>query len=244
MKIIGGGMIANGLRPYAAEGEGAVAFAAGVSDSTLTEGREYEREYQMLCRVLRECRERDETLVYFSSGGTVYGRCNDERREDTPLRPETMYARHKVFCESVITSSGVKYLIARLPTVVGQTKSQRQLLPVLIQQARAGHVTLFQEAERDLIGIADVARIVTALLKKLEKPEIINIASGVSVPVRDIFDEIRKDLDVEPAITMVSGGDKQRFNIDRLRAYCPDVAFPHDYYRSVIQRYISEFWRR
>jgi NDP-hexose 4-ketoreductase len=243
MEIIGDGMIANGMRPHASEVEGVVVFAAGVSDSTLTDPQEYDREYQMLCRTVRACKETARTLVYFSSGGTVYGKCNDDRREDTPLIPQTMYARHKVLCESVIVSSGARYLVARLPTVVGQTRSQKQLIPVLARQAVEGHVTLLEDAERDIIGIADVARIITAVLKKLDKPEILNIASGVSVPVRDICEEIRQCLDVQPLVKSLPGGDKQRFNIDKLHAFCPEAVFPPDYYKSVIRSYISEFWR-
>jgi nucleoside-diphosphate-sugar epimerase len=240
MEIIGNGMIAKGLLRYSADINDAVAFASGVSDSTLKDQKEYERECQALEQVIRDCKERGKILVYFSSGGTVYGKRNDERKEDAALSPETVYGRHKAFCESVISSSGVRYLIARLPTVVGQTKSKTQLIPVLIKQAMEGNVTLLKDAERDIIGIADVAGIIVAILKKLRKNEIINVASGVSVPVSDIFSEIQNNLGVKPAIKIISGGDKQRFNVDKLHAYCPEITFTKDYYKNVIRRYISE----
>jgi len=225
---------------YSADIDGVVVFASGVSDSTLKDRQEYERECQVLDQVISDCRQRDKTLVYFSSGGTVYGKRDDERKEDAPLFPETMYGRHKVRCESVIISSGVRHLIARLPTVVGQTKSKTQLIPVLIKQAMEGHVTLLKDAERDIIGIADVAGIIVAILKKLRKNEIINIASGISVPVSDIFSEIQNNLGVKPTIKIISGGDKQKFNVDKLHAYCPEITFTGDYYRNVIREYISE----
>jgi nucleoside-diphosphate-sugar epimerase len=240
MEIIGNGMIAKGLLRYSADVSDAVVFASGVSDSTLKDKQEYEREGQMLEQVIGDCKERDKTLVYFSSGGTVYGKRNDERKEDALLCPETMYGQHKALCESVISSSGVRYLIARLPTVVGQTKSKTQLIPVLIKQAMEGNVTLLRDAERDIIGIADVARIIVSILKKLGKNEIINVASGESVPVSDIFGEIQNILGVKPVIKIVSGGDKQRFNIDKLHAYCPEITFAADYYRNVIREYISQ----
>jgi nucleoside-diphosphate-sugar epimerase len=240
MEIIGNGMIARGLLRYSADINDAVIFASGVSDSTLTDQKEYEREYQALEQVIRDCKERGKTLVYFSSGGTVYGKRNDERKEDAPLFPETVYGRHKALCESVISSSGIRYLIARLPTVVGQTKSKTQLIPVLIKQAMEGNVTLLKDAERDIIGIADVAGIVVAILKRLRKNEIINVASGISVSVSDIFSEIQNSLGVKPIIKIVSGGDKQRFNIDKLHAYCPEITFATDYYKNVIREYISE----
>jgi NDP-hexose 4-ketoreductase len=240
MEIIGNGMIAKGLGRYSADINDAVVFASGVSDSTLKDPQEYERERQALDQVIRDCKERGKTLVYFSSGGTVYGKRNDERKEDAALLPETMYGRHKVLCESVIISSGVRYLIARLPTVVGQTKSKTQLIPVLIKQAMEGNVTLYKDAERDIIGIADAARIIVAILKKLGRSEIINIASGVSVPVSDIFSEITNNLGVKPAVKIISGGDKQRFNVDKLHVYCPEITFVADYYKKVIREYISQ----
>jgi nucleoside-diphosphate-sugar epimerase len=240
MEIIGNGMIARGLLPYSADVNDAVVFASGVSDSTLKDRQEYERECQALDQVIGDCRHRDKILVYFSSGGTVYGNRNDERKEDAKLSPETAYGRHKVFCESAIISSGVRYFIARLPTVVGRTKSKTQLIPVLIKQAMEGNVTLFKDAERDIIGIADVARIIDAILKKLKRNEIINVASGVSVPVSDIFGEIQNTLGVKPAMKIVSGGDKQRFNVEKLHAYCPEITFTADYYKNVIREYISQ----
>lgn len=240
MEIIGNGMIARGLLRYEADVKDAVVFASGVSDSTLKDQKEYERECQALDQVIRDCKKRDKTLVYFSSGGTVYGNRDDERKEGAPLFPETMYGRHKVLCESVIILSGARHLIARLPTVVGQTKNKQQLIPVLIKQAMEGHVTLFKDAERDIIGIADVAGIIAAILKKLKRNEIINVASGVSVPVIDIFSEIQNNLGVKPTIKIISGGDKQRFNVDKLHAYCPEITFPADYYKNIIREYISE----
>jgi NDP-hexose 4-ketoreductase len=240
MEIIGSGMMARGLLPYSAQNNDAVIFASGVSDSTLKDPREYEREYEILFRVIQDCGQRDKTLVYFSSGGTVYGKCDSERKEDAPLSPQTMYGSHKVHCEAAIVSSGVRYLIARLPTVVGQTKSKTQLIPVLIKQALEGNVTLFKDAERDIIGIADAAGIIVTLLRELRKNEIINVASGISVPVTDIFDEIQNNLGVKPAIKIMNGGDKQRFNVDKLHAYCPEITFAADYYRDVIREYISQ----
>jgi nucleoside-diphosphate-sugar epimerase len=240
MEIIGNGMIARGLSCYSADINDAVVFASGVSDSTLTDRQEYERECQALEQVISDCRQRDKTLVYFSSGGTVYGKRNDERKEDAPLFPETVYGRHKVRCESVISSSGIRYLIARLPTVVGQTKSKTQLIPVLIKRAMEGNVTLLKDAERDIIGIADVAGIIVAILRNLRRNEIINVASGISVPVSDIFSEIQNNLGVKPTIKIISGGDKQRFNVDKLHAYCPKIRFTTDYYKSIIREYISQ----
>ena len=169
MEIIGNGMMAKGFLPYSTDINRVVVFATGVSDSTLTDWQEYDRECQTLYQVVRDCKETDKRLVYFSSGGTVYGRCDEERKEESPLFPETMYGRHKVLCEAVIISSGVRYLIARLPTVVGQTKSKKQLIPVLIKQAMEGHVTLFKDAQRDIISIADVARIITVILKATQE---------------------------------------------------------------------------
>jgi hypothetical protein len=68
MEIIGNGMIARGLLRYSADVNDAVVFASGVSDSTLKDRQEYDREYQMLCQVIQDCEQRDKTLVYFSSG--------------------------------------------------------------------------------------------------------------------------------------------------------------------------------
>jgi NDP-hexose 4-ketoreductase len=240
MEIIGNGMMAKGLLPYSAQSDDAVVFASGVSDSTLKDKTEYERELEILDRVIQDCKQRNKTLVYFSSGGTVYGKCDTERREDAILSPQTMYGTHKVHCETAIVSAGIKYLIARLPTVVGQTKSKTQLIPVLIKQAMEGSVTLFKDAERDIIGIADVAKIIVALLNKLKRNEIINVASGISVPVTDIFSEIQKNLDVKPAIKIMNGGDKQRFNVDKLHAYCHEISFAPDYYKNIIQEYMSQ----
>ena len=112
--------------------------------------------------------------------GAIYGRRASLRREDDVLLPETAYGRHQVDCEQAVTSSGVGYLIARIPNAVGHPQRAAQLVPALVQQVTAGRVAVNPGASRDLIDAADVAALVSGLLRAGARNVTVNVASGIA----------------------------------------------------------------
>ena len=131
MRIIGDGLIARSLRPFAGTRDRVLIFASGVSDSSCTSEAAYARECALLYEALEDVRSTGSRIVYFSGAGALYGRWVRPATESGPVEPRSPYGRHQLLCEAVIAASGVSYLIARLPNVVGGAANPGQLIPAL-----------------------------------------------------------------------------------------------------------------
>ncbi len=239
MRIIGDGLIARSLGPFEDRHQDVVAFASGVSDSTSTSLRAFQRECSLLYEVLEQARQRHLRVVYFSGGGAIYGRWTTPAVEAGPLEPRSAYGRHQLLCEAIVRSAGVRYLIARLPNVVGPGGSRWQLIPALVRQVLDGRVQVQAGASRDLIDVEDMARVLSDLLQLRRARDIVNVASGSSVPVPRIVDEIARILSVEPEVVSRRRGEAQRFSTNHLSELlgCQPFEGRGDH-RAILSRYV------
>lgn len=113
---------------------------------------------------------------------------------------------HKLFCESVTIYSGViRYLILRLPNLVGRGQNRYQLIPALVTQAIEGYVKI-SRCKSDIIDVQDVATIAVSLLKKVDENMALNVASGYSIPVLDILSETATILRKSARVRFYQGG--------------------------------------
>lgn len=240
MQILGSGMVARSLQPYRGMIPNTLAFACGVANSTTQDQEPYQRELVMLETTLLKCRETDTRLVYFSSGGAIYGDIASLRDETTPTNPHTVYGQHKLLCENRIRNSGVRYLIVRLANLVGPSQNSAQLIPALASQVLTGRVKVQSLAMRDLLDVDDFASILFRLLSVVPDRETLLLTSGVSVPVREIVLEIARILKSDTVLQEMPIGDIQQFSIAKLRSYLPEISFSSDYFRLVIQKHISQ----
>lgn len=241
MKIIGNGMIARSFLNIAFSFNcHAYIFASGVSNSLCDLQSEFDRELFLLKKTLLECEKESATIVYFSSAGAVYQKSDDIKSENYPTLPQTHYGQHKLLCESIIRDSGVPHLIARLPNVVGQTKNNRQLVPYLTYCAKKGYVEILRDARRDLIDVDDVVKIVSEILKTRPIKLTLNVASGYSIPVIDIFNEIQHAMRLSPKVSIIKGGDAQIFNISLMeKTLFKRSLFDITYYKKIIAKYCN-----
>lgn len=245
MEIIGSGFLAKSLMPLADAHPAVTVFVSGVSSAAETSEVEFAREAGLLHDALHRCRETYRLLVYFSTTSVgmyaldhVDGRAG---REDGPVYPGTRYARHKLSMEMVITSSGAEYLILRLATPVGPQQRVHQFLPAMINQVRTGVVNVFLGARRDLIDIDDVVLIVDELLRTGVRHEVVNVASGIAVPIEDIVVHLERRLGRHARWVTSDVPAERAVSIGKLRRLVPAIAglgFDADYYRTVIDRYL------
>ena len=82
----------------------------------------------------------------------------------------------------MIEDHQARHLLVRLPNVVGPGGNPHQLLPALLAQARSGTVDVQDGAERDLIAVDDVVRVVLALLATDFTDRTVVVASGSRRP--------------------------------------------------------------
>ncbi len=240
MKIIGRGMIARSFAPYRDQLEDVVIFASGVSDSGENDPAAYARECDLLIDHLQQSIRDGLRIVYFSSGGTIYGSNDGLRDEQMPLYPHTQYGRQQLLCEALIRNSGARYLIIRLANLIGPDQNRSQLIPALVAQALAGKANLYKHATRDLLDITDFALIVIALLETLppDGNDTIMVASGISLPVTELFATIQAELRTDARIQYHDRGDIQRFSIEKLRLNLHgQVHFDERYPLEIVRKY-------
>jgi NDP-hexose 4-ketoreductase len=243
LEVVGTGMIARAFASESASLPDAIVFASGVADSQCTDPVAFQRERTLLAELARRAVARKHPLIYFS-GAPVYGLASETHAESSPVAPQTPYGRHKVECEELIVASGATHLVLRLPNVVGPVGHPNQLVPSLIAQIATGHVVIRAGATRDLLDVQDVVRIVGALIRQRTTNTIINVASGISTPVRQLADEIAAILDVSPAVSIVEGGDRQEFSTVRVRSILGEYPrFEPQYPATVLARYVPSISR-
>jgi NDP-hexose 4-ketoreductase len=238
LEVVGTGMIARAFAAHSAELPRGIVCASGVADSQSTDPAAFERERELIRELVDRAADRDAVLVYFS-GAPVYGRSDEPHVETGHVAPETPYGRHKLDCERLIAASGVRYLVLRLPNVVGPVGHPNQLVPSLVAQIVAGHVVVRSQATRDLLDVDDVVSIVEALLRHGTTDTIVNVASGVSTPVERLAGLIATILDRTPTVALVDGGDRQTFSTALVRDLLPDYpAFGAEYPAGVLRRHV------
>lgn len=167
---------------------------------------EYKQEFENVIfptvRLMQLCSKMNVQLVFFSSGGTVYG----ERKniipfvESDPKEPISYYGLSKQVLENSILFehrvSDLQYLIIRPsnPYGYGQNINGRQgLIAVALGRILSGQpVTVWGDGSsiRDYIFIDDLAIAVVQLLKMNVCNRTLNIGSGEGYSIKQVLDII------------------------------------------------------
>jgi UDP-glucose 4-epimerase len=163
--------------------------------------REPERDEELtlapLRTILKALRDRpDISLLYLSSGGTVYG---DPERipvpEDEEPNPRGVYGKLHLLCEREILQAAEASLEARVlrcSTVYGEgqqpDRGQGVIVTFLSHIERGLPIELFGDGGtvRDYIYVGDLARIVIDLLAVAGGPSVLNVGSGKGTSLVEI----------------------------------------------------------
>ncbi len=225
--IVGSGVLARAFRPHMPALRGQCVYAAGVSNSGCTDAREFERERERL-RETMAALSPERMLLYFST-------CSIE---DATSR-DSDYVRHKRAMEHIVAQRE-RHLILRLPQLAGRTPNPHTLLNYLHARiVRSERFTVFSGAERNIIDVDDVARIVVELVRDGACAETINIAC---IRNEAIFDIVRCMEDVvghRAVFDIIDAGAGYAIDTSRMApalARC-GVSFPADYLRRTLEKY-------
>lgn len=148
-------------------------------------------------RLLESLKRQPEThLIFFSSGGTVYG--NPRRlpvTEDSPIAPLSNHgagkASSEAFCEA-FRAQGRAVTILRPSNAYGpgqELKSGFGLVRTMLEHARAGTVLeIWGDGEnvRDFIHIDDVVEATTRLVKLPQDSGTYNLGSGIGFSINRV----------------------------------------------------------
>jgi nucleoside-diphosphate-sugar epimerase len=144
-------------------------YAAGVSNSQCGDERDFTRERERLEAAF----DPNRTLVYFGTCATAV----------------IPYVKHKHAMEELVKAQP-KWLIARLPNVIGRTPNPHTLFNYLYARiARGERFTLYRGAFRRIVDVDDVVHIVELALNVGPRNVTINAAPGFDYSVSEIVEE-------------------------------------------------------
>lgn len=179
------------------------------------------------------CAKNGVELVYFSSGGTVYGVKGGTIREDEPTAPISYYGLSKVQIEDLINfyhrRYNLNYIILRPSNPYGHGQNlfgKQGLIAVILGKLLKNEpVTVFGDGEtvRDYIYIEDFVYYVVELIRKKILNETINIGSGIGYTINQIVE----------IVNSLSGGKLKVEHIDARKDDVPkiilDITRLHNY---------------
>jgi nucleoside-diphosphate-sugar epimerase len=247
MRIVGNGFLAGHLAALAERHSDAVAVAAGVASTSVTDPGLFDRDAAMTYDVLRSCRPTD-TVVYFSTASAaMYGDADSPGDEAGPVYPTSAYGRHKLAMEAAVAASGKRWLILRLSHLVGSRQPPFHLLPALSERVLSGMVTIYPGARRDLLDLRHLLVALDRLLTDGVHGQIVNVASGVPQPIELIVSGIEQRLGRSPRHELRDVVPASRTNpvsVAKLTALVPEVAdfgFGAGYLDALLDRYLPEY---
>lgn len=222
MEVIGNGMLAKAFRTAGIGSDRLVIFCSGVSDSKETLEIQFSREKNMLLDAAHHYQ--NSKIVYFSSCAAEFS--------DSP------YYRFKRDMEALVLSSTQRFLIVRLPQVVGVTLNNT-LISHLVRCIKEGRtITVTHNARRNLIDVEDVVRL-TLWLSGLDNMQI-GVTNGAMIAVEDLIDIISNILD-KAANIEYSGIEHECSYDGTLLASlieADDSIYAYGYNRLVLTKYI------
>jgi len=226
--IIGSGLIARAFVPQLTALPGAWVYAAGVSNSSCLDPREFERERARLAEALAAAPPAS-LFLYFSTCSV-----------DDPAMRESAYVRHKLAMEHLVRRRD-RHLVLRLPQLAGKTPNPHTLLNHLYARiVRSERFAIWRGATRNIIDVDDVARVVTDLVVSENAcGETINVANAHSYGIFAVVRSLEKVTGHKGIFDIIDRGTGYAIDIDRIQAalHRCRLSFPEDYLLQVIRKY-------
>ena len=146
-------------------------------------------------------------VVFFSSGGAVYGDAETRATEETLPAPLSPYGAHKLAAESYVALSGLEYAILRPANVYGPRQRSHggtdgAVIAVFTERIARGLPIVINgdgEQVRDFVYVADVAAAVRAALSWV-RSGVWNIASGADTTINGLAAMVGEVLGIAPII--------------------------------------------
>jgi nucleoside-diphosphate-sugar epimerase len=179
--IIGSGLLGSGFLKMAEDFEDCVIFTSGVSDSKETDIKEFDRERDLILKVLSRANVGvGLKFIYFSSilAGEI----------DNP------YYNHNVEMEELVKSKSKNYIIFKLPQIIGELGNKNNLINYLKYNIKNfNNITIYKNVKRSIIDVDDIVKLVKYCKDKVNK-EVINISDIEKIQITDLVYRIAEIL--------------------------------------------------
>jgi nucleoside-diphosphate-sugar epimerase len=181
--IIGNGLLAKAFSSI--DNDDYIFFCSGVSDSTEVKDENFKREIDLLKE-----QDKEKKIIYFSSISV----CDDKDLK--------IYTQHKRNVEIQIHNLFLKYLIFRLPQVLGYGGNKKNLINYFKNKIKnEENVFIKNNVVRSVIDIEDVMYIVSEFIN--EENKVINFSGFEIISVKELVYKIAKILNKQAKIIEV-----------------------------------------
>lgn len=206
-------------------------YAAGVSNSSCTDAREFSREHQRLAHALHLAQPTD-TFIYFGTCSVA-----DPDAHTTP------YVQHKLAMERLVAAHS-NHLILRLPQVAGKTVNPHTLLNYLYSRiVRSEAFELWHKASRNIIDVEDVASITTRLIADTAiRNTTLNIANTHCYPMTRIVNAMERTTKKSAIYEICERGTSYHIDNSLIMPTLDEagVKFGDNYLERVIDKYYGK----
>ena len=227
MEIIGTGLIASGFKSSSEniDNSGWIIYASGVSNSQENNLESFSREIKLLKSLPKNKR-----IVYFST-------CS------VSVSPEyhSKYIEHKIKIENSLDER--KDLIIRLPNVVGKNGNNKNIINFFINSIIDNKdIVIQKDSKRNLIGIAEVVKIVNKLIKN-KCSGIYEVGDLSSYTIKEIVETIVDILGIEANVKFKSGGYSIPVDLRKIIQAIPNYNnfFESGYMRKTLDKKIKGY---
>jgi UDP-glucose 4-epimerase len=147
-------------------------------------------------RILEAARPHGAQVVFASTGGAIYGECEEAAREDSPTEPLSPYGTAKLAAEEYLRSYnrlyGTKHIALRYGNVYGPRQDPHGEAGVVAiflgSLARGEQARIFGDGSqtRDYVYVGDVARATTSTVG--QDHGVFNVGTGRETSVVELYE--------------------------------------------------------
>ena len=226
--VVGSGLLANTFASFK-DNKDVIIFASGVSNSGCVDLEQFKRESNLVAKY----RDSNNLFVYFGTSSV-----------EDPYLKGSLYIKHKLEIEFFIKSHFKRYLIVRLPNVVGKTKNPNTLINFVynaVQREQKMNIQL--KASRYLIDVADIFLYLDKVIdNESELNKTVNLIIAKKLSVLQIVESFEDHLgkNIEKEIFPNAGGD-YLLEVDNIfnKYGISDLVNGKEYLDNLIEKYYS-----
>jgi UDP-glucose 4-epimerase len=174
-------------------------------------------------RVLEGARAAGAQVVFASTGGAIYGECDEPATEQAPRLPMSPYGIAKLCAEEYLQGwnriHGTRHVVLRLANVYGPRQDsslEGGVVAIFLERmARGEETAIYGDGlqERDFVYVGDV---IGAMLAAQGRDGTFNVGTGVPTSVLDLHSACRavSGSEAEPRFEAARLGDIRRSVLD------------------------------
>ena len=183
--------------------------------------------------ILNYISDKNIKIIYFSSGGTIYGKVDGKVFEGSELEPINYYGYSKLIIENHIQLlsriADLRYVILRPSNVYGKyqrLESKQGFIAVALGKILSNQsVEIWGDGNttRDYVDVLDVAEAVKGIIQENIEDQIFNLGSGEGYSLLEVIASIEKHLQRSANVIFKRKRevdlDKMTLDISKLQSY-------------------------